>query len=106
MSDDFDRAVGAFQTRHHPDNLDVRAEVKGIISRITRIDLDELEEDTRIREEIGVDSLMAMEIVARCEHHLGIHIDEAKLFEILTVGDFLDLVTEVYGKTTNRRAIT
>ena len=70
----------------------VRAEIKRIVSLVSRIDIQELEDDVLIREELGVDSLMAMEIVARCEKALGIHIDEAKLFDVQTVGDYVALI--------------
>jgi acyl carrier protein len=74
----------------------VRDEVVEIVSRISRIDPEEFEEDVRIREELGIDSLMAMEIVAACEKAFGISIDEGQLFCVETVGDFLDLVESLH----------
>ena len=71
-------------------------EIKEIMSRISRIDASELEENILIRDELGVDSLMAMEIIATCEKQLEIHIDEGRLFEIETIGDFIDMVVKLY----------
>ena len=71
-------------------------EIKEIISRISRIDAFELEENIAIRDELGVDSLMAMEIIATCEKQFQIHIDEGILFKIETIGDFFNLVTKLY----------
>lgn len=76
----------------------LREQVKEIVSRISRIDPGELQDRVLIREELGIDSLMAMEIVATCEKKLGIAIDEGKLFEIQTVGDFFRLVEEIYDQ--------
>jgi acyl carrier protein len=74
----------------------VRDRVIGIVSQISRIDPDDFEDDVRIREELGIDSLMAMEIVAACERELGISIDEGQVSCVETVGDFLDLVEHLY----------
>jgi acyl carrier protein len=71
---------------------DTRSTVIGIVAGISRIDPEDFEEDALIREELGIDSLMAMEIVAACERALGISIDEGQVFCLETAGDFLDLV--------------
>lgn len=76
----------------------IREEVKRIVSRISRIDSSELEDQVFIREELGIDSLMAMEIVATCEKHLGLKISEEAFADIETVGDFLNLLVELYQK--------
>jgi acyl carrier protein len=69
-----------------------KKEVKQIVSRITGIDQEELQERVLIRDELGIDSLRAMEIVGRCEKQLNLKIDEALLADIRTFGDFLDLL--------------
>ena len=76
----------------------IRQTTKQIVSRISRIDAEEFEDDIVIREELGIDSLMAMEIIATCEKHLDIQIDEAMFGNIETVGDFLDLLVKLYQK--------
>lgn len=77
----------------------IRQTIKQIVSRISRIDAQEFEDDVIIREELGIDSLMAMEIIATCEKHLDIQLDEAIFTDIETVGDFLDLLVDLYRKT-------
>ncbi|MEE9508598.1 MAG: acyl carrier protein [Anaerolineales bacterium] len=72
--------------------------VKQIVSRISRIDAEEFEDSVTIREELGIDSLMAMEIIATCEKHLNIKIDESKFVDIETVGDFLNLTVDLYRR--------
>ena len=83
------------QSRANLTKTEVRSKVIEIVAEISRIDPEDFEDDVLIREELGIDSLMAMEIVAACEKALGISIDEGQLFCIETVGDFLDLVEQL-----------
>jgi len=69
-----------------------RKDIKRIISRISRIPLEELDDDVRISEDLGVDSIMAMEIVGTLEIKLGVTLDTEQFASIDEVGDFLDLI--------------
>jgi acyl carrier protein len=71
---------------------DQHRHVREVIASISRIDVSELADDVNVREELGIDSLMAMEIIATIEKALQIHIDEAQYADIETVGEFIDLV--------------
>jgi len=73
-----------------------RREIKSIVSRISRIDESELQDNVLVREELGIDSLMAMEIIATCEKHLKLKIDETAFAEVQTVEDFLELLVTAY----------
>ncbi len=77
---------------------DVTIDIKKTISEIARVDLLELDDDLKIREELGVDSLMAIEIIAKCEKHYHIRIDESKLEAIATLGDFINLIVMLICK--------
>ena len=70
-----------------------------IVARISRIDRSEFAEDVLIREELGIDSLMAMEIIATVERDLSIEIDEAEMFGVQTVGEFSRFVQERFRET-------
>ncbi|MFA4992299.1 MAG: acyl carrier protein [Candidatus Omnitrophota bacterium] len=72
--------------------LSLREDVKGLIAEIARMDPGRIREGDRIRDDLGVDSLMAMEILAAIEKRLGISIDEARVFDVITVKDLVDLV--------------
>jgi acyl carrier protein len=76
-----------------PDELALQ--LRKLVSSITRIDVSELSPEVRVREELGIDSLVAMEIVAACEKHFDIQIDEEQLLEIETVGEFYNLVATI-----------
>ncbi len=67
-------------------------QVRAIISGVVRISTSELSDDVNVLEEVGIDSLMAMEIIASCEKRFGVVIDESRYAEIETIGDFLRLV--------------
>jgi acyl carrier protein len=73
----------------------LKDEIKKIVSRISRIDVNELDDQVLIREELGIDSLMSMEILATCEKYLGIKIDESLFADVQTVDDFLNLLLKL-----------
>ena len=77
---------------------EIRKHVRVTLSSISRIDIGELADDVNVREELGIDSLTAMEVIATVEKKLGIRIDEELYADIETIGDFLDLVTVLYRK--------
>ena len=86
----------AKKTRSTISQAVVRNSIIETVAKIVRIDISELKNEVLIREELGIDSLKAMEIVAMCEKQLNIAIDEGQLFNIKTVGDFLDLLEGLY----------
>jgi len=66
--------------------------IKGIISKVAGYPVSDIHNDIHIRDDLLVDSLKQMEIVARIEHHFGIPLDEGELVSLETLGDFLELV--------------
>ena len=76
----------------------VRREVKVLVAQIARMDARNIKENSEIRNDLGIDSLAAMEILAAVEKRLGIVIDEAKAFNIVTVKDLIDLIMSYIKK--------
>ena len=70
----------------------MRKDVKKLIAEITRMNAAKINESDRIRDDLGIDSLMAMEMLAAIEKRLGIAVDEAKAFNVVTARDLIDLV--------------
>ncbi|MFH1076088.1 MAG: phosphopantetheine-binding protein [Pseudomonadota bacterium] len=68
--------------------------IKQVLSKIARTKEDSFTEETRIRDDLGVDSLMAMEAMAALETIYNIEIDAERVLEIATVGDIIDLIEE------------
>jgi acyl carrier protein len=73
---------------------ELNKEIVEILSNITRIDLKGITYATLIFEELGIDSLMAIEILARVEKRFDITIEESLLANINTVGDFIQIIEE------------
>jgi acyl carrier protein len=63
-----------------------------VLAKITRIDASSINDDVLIRDELGIDSLMGIEIIAKVEKYYNIHLEESLLLEINRVGDFINLV--------------
>lgn len=70
----------------------IREDIKKIVADIARMDVKKVKESQDIRNDLGIDSLAAMEILASIEKKLGIVIDEAKAFNIVTVKDLIDMI--------------
>jgi acyl carrier protein len=77
----------------------IRQKLETIVSRISRIPVEEFQDDVLIREELGIDSLMAMEITAAVERALAVEIDEREMFDIRSVGEFVAFVDRRYRET-------
>ncbi|MEW6380877.1 MAG: phosphopantetheine-binding protein [bacterium] len=75
-----------------------RQRIKKTLAQIARVNENSFSEDTLIREELGVDSLMAMETLAVIETIYGIEIDESRAFDVVTVADMMDLIEEYLHK--------
>ena len=63
-----------------------------VLAKITRIDASSINDNVLIRDELGIDSLMGIEIIAKVEKYYNIHFEESLLLEINRVGDFINLV--------------
>ena len=86
------------KSQNTSNTLNVRKDLKKIVADIARMSDKKVKESSRIRDDLGVDSLAAMEILASIEKRLGIIIDEAKALNIVTVGDLIDLVVSYIEK--------
>ncbi|MBM4357623.1 MAG: acyl carrier protein [Deltaproteobacteria bacterium] len=51
-----------------------------------------IEERTELVADLGIDSLGVMEVVAELEDRFGLHISDADLREVVTLGDVADAV--------------
>ncbi len=69
---------------------DLREELRAIIAEIAEIDdPSRITDDANLYQELGVDSMQALEIVLELEKRFNVAIPEAKLKEIKTFGDAL-----------------
>jgi len=77
---------------------EIRRDVKILVAQIARMDVQKVKESASIRDDLGIDSLAAMEILTAIEKRLGVVIDEAKAFNIVTVKDLIDLIMSYIKK--------
>lgn len=71
---------------------EIKKEVKKKVSEITEITEDKLKEDAKFVEDLGVDSMMALEIVASIEKKYKIVIPEEDIPKISSLGDVYALL--------------
>ena len=77
----------------------IREEVVRILSHVARIDVSDIKDDSLIREDLGIDSLNAMEIIAAIEIKFKITVDESRAFDIVTVADLIECIKEYIAES-------
>ena len=82
----------AYENKEIEKRAQIRKKVKKLLAEIARVNDDKIKENAKIRDDLGVDSVSSMEILAAIETRLGIVIDEARAFNIVTVKDLIELV--------------
>ena len=74
------------------DFQEIKKEVKSLVSEITEVEEAKLKDDARFSEDLGVDSMMALEIVASIEKKYKVLIPEEKLPTIRSLENVYDLL--------------
>lgn len=70
--------------------------LQGIIAEVLDVEEDEITLETRVSEDLGADSLDAVEIIMAIEDELGITVPQEELESknLATVGDILELIND------------
>ena len=76
---------------------EIFTELLNISADIIPVDPDRVSLDSFITEELGVDSLDIVEILARIEDHFGVYIPDADVIEMRTVGDVVKYIYNSLG---------
>ena len=71
---------------------EIKKEVKKLVSEITEIPEEELKEEARFTEDLSVDSMMALEIVASVEKKYKVVIPEDKIPTIRSLNNVYSLL--------------
>jgi acyl carrier protein len=96
--DDNDIATQVISVQGRPQSFDEAAtEIKQIISDIIEIPVDELNCDAHFVEELGVDSLLALEMLAALEKRFKIQVPEEDLMQFTTVNKVIKLAGQKLG---------
>ena len=75
------------------DREQITAEITDIVKEI--IEMDEFDPDANFSEDLEVDSLLALEILATIEKKYKIEVPEERIAEVTTLNETIDLVLDV-----------
>jgi len=73
---------------------DIENEIRNLIAKILEIEPEKITPEARFVEDLGMDSMMALEIVAAIEKKYKVTIPEEKLTKMGSLKDALELVKE------------
>ncbi|MBT3386985.1 MAG: acyl carrier protein [Desulfobacula sp.] len=79
-------------------DMNLRDKIIKTLSSIARINGKVFDENTLIREELGIDSLMTIEIIAKIEKHYNIQINEEDIIDVNNVGDFINIIETIISE--------
>lgn len=80
----------------------IEEKVKAIVSRVTKIPASEILPGKLIRDDLGVDSMQAIETLAIIEKELNLIVDPEKAFNVATVNDLFGLIEEAAAASISR----
>jgi acyl carrier protein len=75
----------------------VADEVRNLISEVIEVPPEQIRGDSSFANDLGVDSLMALEIVAAIEKRYRIQIPEERLQQVKTLNDTIALARQYIG---------
>ena len=77
--------------------MSVFDKVKEIIVKELKVDAEKVTLDARLKDDLGADSLDAVEIVMDIEDAFGIEIDDSGAENVATVGDLVKAIEQIVG---------
>ena len=72
-------------------------EIKNMLVEEMSIEADEIKEDAEFINDLGFNSLELADLIAICEEKYDIDLEEEKIKEIFTVGDFVKYLESLVG---------
>ena len=66
--------------------------IKKAISEEFFVDENEITEESRLKEDLGIDSLASMQLILDMEKKFNIHVEDEEVMEIETVADVIALL--------------
>jgi len=82
-------------TKKKLDFEEVKKEVKNSIAEITEVPLDKLTDDAKFVEDLGIDSMMALEIIASLEKKYRVVIPEEEITKIRSLNNIYELLEKL-----------
>ena len=66
--------------------------IKKALSEEFFVDENEITEESRLKEDLGIDSLASMQLILDMEQKFNIHVEDEEVMEIETVADVIALL--------------
>lgn len=82
---------------------DIEAATLAAIAKISGRDAGALSAETRLREDLGLDSLDAVELLVMAEDDFGVIVSDDQLRSVATVGDLISLLVSLAADGENMR---
>jgi len=76
----------------------VKEELRELIAEIAELEPEEITDEATFTDDLGVDSMMALEIVAKIEKKHKVVIPEEKIPEITSLQKVFEMLLELSGK--------
>lgn len=68
--------------------------IKEIIAKQFKVDLKDLKDETRFKEDLKADSIAIVELIMNLEDELNVSLDDEKVTSVKTVGEAIALAVE------------
>ena len=76
------------------DEQDIRKKIKTAIAKITDIDAEDIADTASFQDDLGLDSLVLLEISVEIEMQFGLEVNEEDLKQLQTVQDAVEFVQQ------------
>jgi acyl carrier protein len=76
-------------------NENLTKEIRTLVAKVIKIPEDKIQPDANIFSDLGVDSLLGVEIFAALDKKYNIDVPESKLREVQTLNDIIRMVEEL-----------
>ncbi len=75
----------------------ITKEIKTLVSKVIKIPEEKIKPNANLFTDLGVDSLLGVEIFAALDKKYGVEIPEERLRGVSTIKDIVDLVKDLTG---------
>jgi acyl carrier protein len=77
--------------------MNMLEKIRDIMTRYVEIEPEEIKEDSKLAEELGLTSFAVMSMMGDFEDEFGITVDESELTDIYTVKDIMNYIEKKQG---------
>ena len=74
--------------------MNVMEQITAILAESFGLSPDEIQADSRLEADLGLNSLELAELALRCDEEFGVEIDDDDIHRLITVGDVANYIEE------------